>query len=88
MDIEDRSLTTGAGTSTSACVYPEVRFTGIMNELLLIAGIFIAVLIVFRQFVSGAQCKSKTKLHGKTVIVTGKSFSLNYVDHITLYFES
>lgn len=42
------------------------------EEILLIAGVVIAVLMLFRMYVRGAPCKSKAKLHGKTVIVTGK----------------
>lgn len=44
-----------------------------MSELLLIAGIVIGVLMIFRTYVNGARCKSQAKLHGKTVIVTGKT---------------
>lgn len=43
------------------------------EELLLIAGVVIGVLIIFRTYVRGARCKSKEKLHGKTVIVTGRT---------------
>uniref|UniRef100_A0A671NT80 Dehydrogenase/reductase SDR family member 13-like n=1 Tax=Sinocyclocheilus anshuiensis TaxID=1608454 RepID=A0A671NT80_9TELE len=42
------------------------------EEILLIAGVVIAVLMIFRMYVRGARCKSTAKLHGKTVIVTGK----------------
>lgn len=46
------------------------------EEILLIAGVVIAVLMIFRMYVRGARCKSKEKLHGKTVIVTGKRATL------------
>ncbi len=46
------------------------------EEILLIAGVVIAVLMLFRMYVRGARCKSKVKLHDKTVIVTGKRATL------------
>lgn len=55
-----------------------------MTELLLIAGICIAVLIIFRRFVSGEKCKSKTKLHGKTVIVTGSNTGIGKATAVEL----
>lgn len=43
-----------------------------LEETLLIVGILTVVFIIIRAYVRGAKCKSKVKLHGKTVIVTGK----------------
>ncbi|XP_064157966.1 dehydrogenase/reductase SDR family member 13-like isoform X1 [Anguilla rostrata] len=43
-----------------------------MSTYLLITGVAVGVyVVVYYKFVKGAQCKSKAKLHGKTVIITG-----------------
>jgi len=50
-----------------------------MPEILLYVGVVIGVLMLFRTYVNGARCKSKEKLHGKTVIVTGKTRIFNNI---------
>ncbi|XP_048018011.1 dehydrogenase/reductase SDR family member 13b.1 [Megalobrama amblycephala] len=54
------------------------------EELLLIAGVVIGVLIIFRTYVRGARCKSKEKLHGKTVIVTGSNTGIGRATAVDL----
>ncbi|KAL6471127.1 hypothetical protein MHYP_G00197770 [Metynnis hypsauchen] len=44
-----------------------------MSAFILFVGVSVAVFILIRKIVSGARCKSKAKLHGKTVIVTGSN---------------
>ncbi|KAL7848816.1 hypothetical protein SRHO_G00204410 [Serrasalmus rhombeus] len=44
-----------------------------MSAFILFVGVSVAVFIIIRKIVSGARCKSKAKLHGKTVIVTGSN---------------
>ncbi|XP_051963177.1 dehydrogenase/reductase SDR family member 13b.1 [Xyrauchen texanus] len=44
-----------------------------MSEFLMFTGVIIGALMIFRSFILGARCKSKEKLHGKTVIVTGSN---------------
>lgn len=48
-----------------------------MSTLLLAVGVVVGVAYVFHHVVvQGKRCTSKAKLHGKTVIVTGKNASL------------
>lgn len=45
-----------------------------MFTLLLVVGVVVGVAYIYRHVVvKGKRCTSKAKLHGKTVIVTGKS---------------
>ncbi|XP_060799939.1 dehydrogenase/reductase SDR family member 13b.1 [Neoarius graeffei] len=44
-----------------------------MSDLLLLVGVFAGVFILIQKMVSGKRCKSKAKLHGKTVIITGSN---------------
>ncbi|KAI4880255.1 hypothetical protein NFI96_034047 [Prochilodus magdalenae] len=44
-----------------------------MSEFILAVGVVVAVFILIRKIVSGARCKSKAKLHGRTVVVTGSN---------------
>ncbi|XP_077064498.1 dehydrogenase/reductase SDR family member 13b.1 [Siphateles boraxobius] len=55
-----------------------------MSEILLIAGVVIGVLMIFRIYVNGARCKSNAKLHGKTVIVTGSNTGIGRVTAVDL----
>ncbi|KAI2656261.1 Dehydrogenase/reductase SDR family member 13 [Labeo rohita] len=54
------------------------------EEILLIAGVVIAVLMIFRMYICGERCKSKTKLHGKTVIVTGSNTGIGRATAVDL----
>ncbi|XP_066519937.1 dehydrogenase/reductase SDR family member 13b.1 [Hoplias malabaricus] len=44
-----------------------------MSEFILVVGVTVAIFILIRKIASGARCKSKAKLHGKTVVVTGSN---------------
>lgn len=46
-----------------------------MATFLLVVGVVVGIAFIYHSVVvKGQRCKSKAKLHGKTVIVTGKSF--------------
>ncbi|XP_068441818.1 dehydrogenase/reductase SDR family member 13-like [Clinocottus analis] len=56
-----------------------------MSTLLLVVGVVVAVAYVFRHVVvKGRRCTSKTKLHGKTVIVTGSNTGIGKTTAIDL----
>ncbi|XP_051966790.1 dehydrogenase/reductase SDR family member 13-like [Xyrauchen texanus] len=55
-----------------------------MSEFLMFAGVVIGVLMIFRNFILGARCKSKEKLHGKTVIVTGSNTGIGMATAVDL----
>lgn len=55
-----------------------------LEETLLIVGILTVVFIIIRAYVRGAKCKSKVKLHGKTVIVTGSNAGIGRATAVDL----
>lgn len=53
-----------------------------MYTFLLVVGLVVGIAYIYHSVVvKGKRCKSKAKLRGKTVIVTGKSFSSGFHSH-------